>query len=84
MADPADGAAAVFHVRVAALRMNETGENLEEGGLTCAVRTEHGEGLPGLNAEGNVVEGPDRTKAVLEALSPQHRSRRRARSIRTV
>src|SRR5258705_219437 len=82
--DPADDAAAAFNVRATTLRLNETGENLEEGRLACAVRTEHGEGLAGLNAEGYIVESPDSTKAVLQALSPQHRSRRRARSIRTV
>src|SRR5690349_8527568 len=84
VADPADRAAAAFDLCATTLRLNETGEHLEERRLACAVRTEHGEGLPGLNAEGNVVEGPDRTEAVLQALSPQHRSRRRARSIRTV
>src|SRR5216110_987827 len=84
VADPADGAATAFHMCATTLWVNEAGEHLEEGRLTRAVRTEHGEGLPGLNAEGNIVEGPHRTKVVLQALSPQHRSRRRARSIRTV
>src|SRR6266576_261627 len=55
VADPADGAAAAFHVCATTLWLNETGEHLEEGRLARAVRTEHGEGLPGLNAEGNVV-----------------------------
>src|SRR5258706_585693 len=82
--DPAHDAAAAFDVGATTLRLNETGENLEESRLACAVRTEHGEGLAGLKAEGNVVEGRDRTEAVLQALSPQHRSQRRARSIRTV
>src|SRR6266576_5449326 len=40
--DPPDGAAATFHLCPTTLRLNETGEHLEEGRLACAVRTKHG------------------------------------------
>src|SRR5712691_7202239 len=84
MADPADRATAAVDLRAAALGLDQTGENFEKGGLPRPVGAEHGECLTGLYAEGNVVESPDRTEAVPQRLSPQHRSRRRARSIRTV
>src|SRR5437660_1247209 len=62
--DPTDGAASAVDLRAPALRLDETSENLEEGGLAGAVRTEHRKRLAGLDAERNVVEGPDRTEAV--------------------
>src|SRR2546425_1195749 len=40
VADPADCAAAAFHVCATTLWLNETGEHLEEGRLARAVRTE--------------------------------------------
>src|SRR6266702_1611269 len=84
MADPADGAPATVHMGAAALGLDQTGENFEKGGLPRPVGAQQGECLTGLYAEGNVVESPDRTEAVPQRLSPQHRSRPRARSIRTV
>jgi len=70
--------------RPPALGLNQTGKNFEESGLAGAVRTEHRQRLAGLDRERNVVEGPDRTETVAQSLSQQHRSRRRARSVRTV
>src|SRR5712691_1267040 len=82
--DPADGAAAAIDLCASPLWLDQPCENFEEGGLAGAVGTEHGKRLAGLHAEGNVVEGPDRTEAVAQSLSQQHRSRPRARSVRRV
>src|SRR5205809_6335625 len=84
VADPADRAASALDLRPPALRQDQTRENFEEGRLPGAVRTEHRKRLAGLDAERNVVEGPDRTEAVPQSFSQQHRSRPRARSVHTV
>src|SRR6266545_923906 len=84
VADPSDRAASAVDLRPPALRQNQTRENFEEGGLPGAVRTEHRKRLARLEAERNIVEGPDRTEAVPQSFSQQHRSRPRARSVHTV
>src|SRR5712671_6562390 len=82
--DPPDGAAAAVNVRAPALGLEQTGENFEERSFAGTVRPEHRQRLARLDAERNVVEGPDRTEAVPQSLSQQHRSRPRAHSVRTV
>src|SRR5712664_3000714 len=82
--DPTDRAPAAVYLRAAVLWLDQPCENFEEGSLAGAVRAEHGKRLAWLHAEGNVVEGPDRTEAVAQFLSQQHRSRPRARSVRRV
>src|SRR5205085_2801463 len=65
-----------------ALLLNESCEHLEERGLAGPIRTEHRQRLTWRDGEGDVIERPDPAEAVPETLSPQHRSRRRARSVR--
>src|SRR2546423_2002467 len=84
VADPADGAPSTFDGGTAALRLDQSCENLEECRLAGAVRSKDRKSLAGLHGERNVVEGPDRTEAVAESLSPQHQWRPRARSVRRV
>src|SRR6266513_1894224 len=84
MTDPADRATAAVDLRAALVGLDQAGEYLEQRRLAGAIGTKDGEGVTGVYAEGNVVEGRDRSEAVAQPLSQQHRSRRPARSIRMV
>ena len=66
------------------LRPDESRQDAQQGGLARAVGTEDGEGVTGFESKGDAVEGANRAERVLQALSPQHRCGRRARSGRTV
>src|SRR6266516_854287 len=82
--NPSDRPASSGDLRTPALRLYQSGEDLEQCCLAGAVGTEHGKRLTGLYGEGNLVERLDRSETVPQSFSPQHRWRRRARSIRRV